>query len=483
MKPGTTGTTGTTDVDPTTVPARLSVRTRLTSAVALLTGAGFCAAGVLVYALESAAIEQSTTRQIEQEVAEFSQLEGGIDPDTGREFDSIEALIRLYLQRNVPDDDELLVGYWDDRVRLVSDSRYPQLQDDPGFLDVIQRRLTTGGTEILERDYSEVWVTVTPVRSSQDGAFVIASFLDDERGRLIHVMRNYAIVALLLLALITGAAAWQAGRLLSPLRRLHEAAQDVSGSDLSRRIPETGNDDITALTRTFNEMLARLENAFVGQRRFLDDAGHELKTPLTVVRGHMELLDPGDPGDVEATRQLLIDEVDRMSRLVNDLILLAKTDRPDFLRSDQVDLTPFLRTVLEKCRALAPRQWTLDESADQVVELDEQRITQALLQLSQNAVRHTAESDTVALGSRVSPQHGLELWVRDTGTGVGDDEKARIFERFSRGRRVADEEGFGLGLSIVSAIAHSHQGTVGVSDAPGGGAVFTLTLPLTRKEP
>ncbi|CAN5236762.1 HAMP domain-containing sensor histidine kinase [soil metagenome] len=454
----------------------------------MLTVLGFSAAGVLVYTLESSHIESEVQDQIEQEIAEFTELQGGMDPTTAEPFDSVESLIELFLQRNVPDDDELLAGYWNDRVRSRSITRHPELVDDPGFLDLIERRLRSGGSERIDRDYGEVVVTVVPVtviperNPDTDGALVIANFLADEHEELDRVMQTYAIVSGLLLLLITGAAAWQAGRLLSPLRTLRDTARDISESDLSGRIPETGNDDITALTRTVNDMLTRLEGAFTGQRQFLDDAGHELKTPLTIVRGHMELLDVDDSDDVESTRMLMIDEIDRMSRLVNDLIILAKADRMDFVRFHPVNLAPFLETVLEKCRALGPRSWVLDAAPDFMALLDEQRITQALLQLAQNAVRHTDEGDVIAIGSRVTPQHGVELWVRDTGSGVSDGEKHRIFDRFTRGQDTRDDEGFGLGLSIVSAIASTHGGTISVNDAPGGGALFTLALPLHRKD-
>jgi signal transduction histidine kinase len=111
-------------------------------------------------------------------------------------------------------------------------------------------------------------------------------------------------------------------------------------------------------------MLDRLEAAFVGQREFLDDAGHELKTPLTVLRGHLELLDPDDPEEVAATRELLLDEIDRMSRLVGDLIVLAKSDRPDFLRTRPVDLSTLTTDLLTKARGLGPREWVLDGTGD-----------------------------------------------------------------------------------------------------------------------
>ena len=463
---------------------RASVRTRIVAVVAVLTALGSTTAGILVYALESARIESAVNAQVEQEIAEFRTLQqDGVDPATGEAFTSVNDLIRLYFARNVPDDDEMLVGYADGRVRLTSaGSPHAELADDPDFLAIVERRVDSGGTERLDEAYGEVVVTVLPVRSTTSrGALVIASFLADEHEELDRVMQTYAVVATLLLVLVTGGAAWQAGRLLSPLRTLRETAQDISETDLSRRIPETGNDDITALTRTFNQMLARLDAAFRGQRQFLDDAGHELKTPLTVLQGHLELLESSDPDEVEATRALLLDEVDRMSRLVNELVTLAKTDRPDYYRFDAVELAPYVETVLEKCRALGPRRWVVDDATDQVAQLDEQRFTQALLQLAQNAVKHTADGDEIGLGTHADDR-GVRLWVRDSGAGVDDADKAHIFDRFGRARVRDEDDGFGLGLSIVAAIARAHGGTVRVDDAPGRGAVFSLVLPHRRKD-
>jgi len=162
--------------------------------------------------------------------------------------------------------------------------------------------------------------------------------------------------------------------------------------------------------------------------------------------------------------------------------MLAKTDRPDFFSIEPVNIAPLTENVLDKCRALAPRRWTIDHTAQFMAEIDEQRITQALLQLAQNAVKHTVAGDEIALGSRVDSAHGLQLWVRDTGRGVSDADKSRIFERFSRATVSPDDDGFGLGLSIVSAIAKAHGGSVSVADGPEAGAVFTLTLPVRRKE-
>ena len=289
------------------------------------------------------------------------------------------------------------------------------------------------------------------------------------------------MVALLSLLLVTAIAGWQSGRLLAPLRTLRETAEEISETDLSRRLPVTGNDDITALTRTVNGMLERLDEAFAGQRRFLDDAGHELKTPLTVVRGHLELLDSGSPAEVAETRELLLEEVDRMSRLVGDLILLAKSDRPDFVTTRPADLSRLTEDLVAKARGLGDRDWRLDGLAEVKVVVDEQRITQAVLQLADNAVKHTGPGDVVAIGSSYDGS-SARIWVRDTGPGVPPADRQRIFERFGRSTVPEGDEGFGLGLSIVGAIIDAHGGTVAVEDADPPGARFVITLPVVGSD-
>ena len=289
-------------------------------------------AGLLVYTLESSRIERLVTSQITQEIAEFRELRR--DPNTGEPFDDVGRLLDVFLTRNVPDDDEMLVGYVEGARTIRTLNRYGQeFLDEPAYLRVLDERADDGGTSILDSaTFGEVWVTLVPVRNAQgEGSLVIVNFLADEHEELESTLRTYSVVAFLSLLLITGLGALQSGRLLAPLRTLEETARDISTTDLSRRIPERGNDDITSLTRTINSMFARLDEGFRDQRQFLDDAGHELRTPLTVLRGHLELLDADDPAERAETQELLLEEVDRMSRLVGDLILLAKSRRPDFL--------------------------------------------------------------------------------------------------------------------------------------------------------
>lgn len=461
------------------------MRVRLTASTALLVALALAGAGLIVYAIQSERMEAETLAEVDQELAEFAALrdQRGRNPDTARPFDDVRQMIRTFLLRNVPQSDEVLVGWWDDRPQVRSPA--DDVTQDHEFREAVRGLLDTGGNvEVSTAGHGELLVTVQPVRTASganSGALVVVTYLDRARDELIDTMRTYTIASLLALLAITALAAWQSGRLLAPLRTLQETAEEISETDLARRLPETGNDDITALTRTFNGMLARLESAFVGQREFLDDAGHELKTPLTVLRGHLELLDHENPEEVAETRALLLDETDRMARLVGDLILLAKTGRPDFLAPKPVDVERLTHSLLAKARALGDRAWQLDEAAQVTADLDEQRVTQAVLQFADNAVKHTDPGDTVALGSSCD-DHLLRLWVRDTGPGVPEADREHVFERFARSEVRPGDEGFGLGLSIVRAIAEVHGGTVTVEDADPPGARFVISLPYVRED-
>ena len=469
-------------------PGSFPVRTRIAATIAVVTAVAMALAGLIVYLLESARIDSTLDQQINQEIAELRRLQHGDDPETGEKFASVERLLTLFLQRNVTDDDEMLVTYVNGEGLGFTPNQFGQaILSEPTYEAAVERLTPRGGTEIFHSPtYEEVWVTVVPVRNARDpgntGALSIINFANDERSELNRTIQTYAVVTLCFLGLITMLATWRAGQLLAPLTTLRATAETIGETDLSLRIPERGDDDIAALTHTINDMLGRLEDAFVGQRQFLDDAGHELKTPLTILQGHLELLDAGDPQEVEETRRLLLDEIDRMSRLVGDLLLLAKSDRPDFLGAAPVGLAPLTHTLLSKARGLADRAWVLDEVAQGVVTMDEQRVTQAVLQLADNAVKHTELGDEIAIGSSLSDDE-MRIWVRDTGPGVPESDREHIFERFGRGVVHPDDEGFGLGLSIVGAIARAHHGRVELVDDQAPGATFVIVLPRRAEVP
>ncbi len=282
--------------------------------------------------------------------------------------------------------------------------------------------------------------------------------------------------------LMTTGIGWAvAGRILAPVRLVRTTAAELTEQDLTRRIPVEGRDDIAALAETFNAMLDRLERAFAAQRVFVDDAGHELRTPITIVRGHLELMGD-DPADREETVRLVTDELDRMSRIVEDLLLLAGAERPDFVRPEPVQLAELTADVFVKVRTLGEREWQLDGVADREVRLDPQRMTQAMVQLAQNAVQHTVPGQRIRIGSRAVDSRAegdrIELYVADHGPGIPPEDAEVIFERFRRGtsRRGTRTSGAGLGLAIVKAIAEGHHGGVELRRTEGGGATFVLTL-------
>jgi two-component system OmpR family sensor kinase len=483
-------TTTTEMTDRRVAPSGWSVRSRITAAVALLVALALTGAGLLVYVLGLERVDQTVPQIVDQELAELDEFQAnGIDPATGEPFTRLRPLVLEFLERNVPAPSEIMIGVWNDELKYSSPSPREAILEDPGFVDAVLDRGDTGGTTELETAWGQVYLEVQPLRDQEEtGAFAVAYFVDDELVPLHRVLRNYAVAAVIALALVTSIAAWQAGRLLAPVRTLRDTAREISETDLSRRIPEVGNDDLSDLTRTFNAMLERLQQAFSGQRAFLDDAGHELRTPLTILRGHLELLDETDAEDVERTRELLLDEVDRRSGLVDDMILLTKADRPGFLSAAPLDVAALVDDVAAKVRGLGDRRWSVEARATGRADLDEQRLTQVLVQLSSNAVKHTGPGDEIALGSADGPDGAVRIWVRDTGPGVRDEDKAKIFTRFARayGDRAAaavrTDDGVGLGLSIVTAIVQAHGGSVHVEDARPTGACFVMTLPRQRKE-
>lgn len=277
---------------------------------------------------------------------------------------------------------------------------------------------------------------------------------------------------------IAAAFAWAtAGRVLAPLRVLTQTAHSITESDMTRRIAVEGTDEIAELTTTFNEMLDRLQVAFESQQEFIKDAGHELRTPITVIRGYLETL-KYRPDRQEQTIALAIDELDRMNRLVNDLLLLAKAERPDFLVLQWEELDWLTEELYLKVRSIANRQWKLESKGLSPLWIDRQRITQAVMNLVQNAIRHTQAEDTIAIGSSVRENRAY-LWVSDTGEGIAPEDQARIFERFARATiRETEGEHHGLGLAIVEAIAQAHGGWIELSSRLGQGSTFTIVIPL-----
>lgn len=470
------------------------MRTRISAALMAVVATALLIAGVIVYAVERTRVHHEVAANVDQEFAELDRLATGVNPRTQQRFTSAVEVIDTFFLRNVAGSSEVLVGWWDGQARRVTPSLNGvpladvplDLRADSPASRALAPLVEAGRSGRLDLEpLGEVSVSVQQVTAdSGTASLVVLTFMNQAQAGLRDTIRTYLLVSSGALLLIGIGVWWLSGRLLRPLRDLRRSAEGVTARDLSHRIPERGNDDLTRLAATYNGMLDRLEESFTSQRQFLDDAGHELKTPLTVLSGHLELLDPHRPDEVEATRSLLLDEVDRMSRLVEDLTLLTKARRPDFLRPGPTDIGDLTRTVHSLARALTPdRSWLVDAVAETRIRADEQRLTQALLQLADNAVKHTDAGAEIAIGSSITRHEGrraVALWVRDAGDGVPGADRLTIFERFGRSEVRPGDEGFGLGLSIVRAIATAHGGEVRVEDpAPPrpGGSMFVITLP------
>jgi two-component system, OmpR family, sensor kinase len=405
-------------------------------------------------------LDERIDRELTDQVAHLRSLAGaGVDPETGRPFTGVERLLRVHLTG-------VTVGRNETVLVLVRGRPYGRSLGAPPVRLEGDRRLValwagvagpTRGTVHPSAGavrYAAVPVAVArdgssrstgaPLRGSPDpsGVFVAASFRDLRRAELDDTLMvaGTAGGAALLLAWVL---AWvAAGQVLAPLRAAGEAA-------------DRG-------------------------RELLDDVGHELRTPLTVIRGHLELLGD-DPDERRETIAIVSDELDRMNRMVEELQLLTAAGRPGFLRPGPVEVGELTVELLAKARALTERTWRLEAAGSGWIVADRQRLTQAVMQLAENAVRYGRPGAPLWLGSAVDAGQA-HLWVRDHGPGIAEADRRRIFERFARGAAAAAQpDGAGLGLAIVQAIAEAHHGRVELATFEGRGARFTVVLPVAAE--
>ena len=470
----------------------LSVRARVLLAVAVLSMLAMSLAGVVAYALERQRIDRDIDDLLRRRLSETSTLtERARDLRTGEPLTTTAELLQAAVLETPTQDHESRLGLINGFVVWSAPDPTNTIHTDPGFLAAVLDQPTDRVS--LASYFGPVPATspqlrylVAPVRmagDSQVGLLVVTIDSRAEYAALNRNFRNYFLVGAASLILIWFVSWLLIGQLLEPISLLRRTAREITECDLSRRIPVRGNDDLAQLTRTVNAMLDRLSNTFEAQRDLYDDVGHELRTPLTILRGHLEVMDPDDPEDVRAVRARGMSEVDRMARLVEDLLTLAKSERPDFIRLQSVDVGTLTDEVLEKARSLGDRQWQLAEVADVRARLDPQRVSQALLELARNAVKFSEPGSVISIGSRLEGGD-VRFWVRDQGSGIAPELAARVRERFVRGRSQA--EGSGLGLAIVSEIAAGHRGTLSIESPNPVGTTISLVLPIrpsTRRAP
>jgi signal transduction histidine kinase len=459
------------------------LRSRILVWYVLLLTAAIAASVLVVRRVLTVQVDQRIDDYLVQEADELRQLAGGRDPVTGERFrGDVARIFDVFLERNIPVQNEAHLTFVDG-LPFKRSSPYVtpyRLDRDPELVARWAGLAETERGRVLDTPEGTVDYLAVPLRSGTEvkGVFVAAFFRDRELEEINPAVWGSVGVGVVTL-LIGSLLAWRVAEgVLRPVRSVSGTAQSISESDLTRRIEVTGRDEVAELSATFNEMLDRLEEAFATQRRFVDDAGHELRTPITVIRGHLELLEE-DPEERRRTLDLVMDELGRMQRIVDDLLVLAKAQQPDFLDLQTVDIAAITGELHAKASALAPRAWRLEGVGRGRVVADRQRLTQAMIQLAQNAAQHTGNGDSISLGSAVSNGEA-RLWVRDTGPGIQVDQQELIFRRFARGAGVRPSEGAGIGLAIVRAIADAHHGRVEVFSRPGAGSTFTVVIPTDQ---
>lgn len=442
---------------------------------------------VLLARLE-AQVEKSQVRKIK----EFRRLVNGWNPSRNEHFrDNVAAVFDEFLSRNVPNEDEFFIAllngqFYKSSSKSLPDPLHPSSDSVKYWANLSEpekgKEIYRSSTVLYRCEPITVTYSVASARITEKhrGVLVVAQIITDQHEEVneVLVVIIHVMVAVLCVGGLGAVIAWiLTGQVLARVRLLTETARLISESDLTQRIPVSGSDETAELTITFNQMLDRLEAAFTSQRDFINDAGHELRTPITIIRGYLELLGD-DPKERQETVEIITDELERISRFIAELLLLAKAERPDFLTLDIVDINLLTEELYFKAKALGDRDWCLENKGSGYIVADRQRLTQIVINLAQNATQHTTDGDVIALGSEIADGNA-RFWVGDTGEGIPLTDQERIFQRFARSTNsYRRSEGAGLGLAIVKAIAQAHGGHVELVSRPGTGSTFTIVIPL-----
>lgn len=310
-----------------------------------------------------------------------------------------------------------------------------------------------------------------------------------DQDRALGLLRRLLAAGTTLSTLIAFGIGWLlAGAALRPINRITQTAQAIGAErDFGRRVRYSGPmDEVGRLATTFNTMLEALQTAYQAQRRFVADASHELRTPLTTIRGNIGLLQrepPINPEDRAAVLSDMADESERMSRLVNDLLMLARADAGRPLARTPVPVKNLVEEVCREGRVLAPDKTILCHAvADLTATGDRDAIKQVLLILLDNALKFTPPGGTISITAEAAGA-SISMSVRDTGPGIEPEAMPHIFERFYLADPSRTGAGAGLGLSIAKALVEAQSGSITARSEPGEGSVFTLTLPQAATSP
>lgn len=367
---------------------------------------------------------------------------------------------------------------------IANDGRVLASSANIKSLPAMTRPLAPGSSQVW-RTVSEIplsshefRILVRPVTTDQ-GTLVVAKNLDDVNGSVGILTTSLGLSVPLVLCLLAGLLWWLTGRVLRPVESIRAEVASIRGSEQHRRVSvEDGDDEISRLARTMNAMLDRVEHATQGQRQFVADASHELRSPLTRIRSALEVaIAHPQAGDPDSTYANLLGDAVQLQRVVDDLLFLARSESGAIERPDAiVDLDDL---VLEQVRHLKARgRVAVAASAVSAARVsgDAHQLARAISNLASNAERHASTTVTFEL----SEHDGVsELGVADDGPGIPVEQRETVFDRFTRldEARSRDAGGAGLGLAIVADIVARHRGTITVTSADSGGARFVMTLP------
>jgi signal transduction histidine kinase len=441
-----------------------SVRVRITVAALVVVGTSLLVGGVLLVRAQRA----SLTHNVESAISLRAR-----DITTGISHGAIPRLLA------VPRGEDNLVQVVDAQGHVVASSK--NLAGDPRISDLTPDRhgYTVEALDIDEGDGPWRVQVRHVVNNGHDYTVYVAGSLDRVHDS-IESLERLLLISFPILMVLLGVTTWVVtGRALRPVESIRREVERIGAEDLHRRVPEpTTHDEIGRLALTMNAMLSRLENSQDRQRRFVEDASHELRSPLTGMRAELELELERLPDDTqrETTRELLADTV-RLQRLVEDLLTIAVIDAStlDAAHRQAVDLDEI---VLAEARRLRART-TLDVDTAQVsgaqYDVNADQFERVVRNLLDNAASHAESRVDVALEETAA---AVRLVVSDDGPGVPADDRERIFERFARvdDARSRESGGTGLGLAIVREVIAAHGGTITVDGPPG--ATFTVILPL-----
>lgn len=429
-------------------------------------------------------VDNRVRQDLQSEMAQFQEGFLAWENIPEQDVEDLKRYVDRFLNEELPEDDNFFITiiegqFYRSSPAVLVESLRPDSELVNRWSSLTHS--TVGERETSDPETGKVIYLVQPlmVDGRIKGVFIAAHTAAGERREALASVYIFAAVAIAVV-LISFALAWIAtGQLFTPVRKLTATAQAiVSESDLDRRISRTsGQGELAQLTEVFNRMMDRIQAAFDSQRNFINDAGHELRTPITIIQGHLEVMGD-DPEEQRETLALVTDELDRMNRFVNDLIMLAKAEGPDFIQVEPVDVSVLVDDLYLKVTTLADRKWHLVNRCNGTILGDRQRLMGALLNLVNNAIQHTQPHDLIELGATSSPDE-VRFWVRDTGIGISLEDQQRIFDRFARAANsYRRSEGVGLGLAIVKAIVEAHRGRIELVSQVSAGSTFSIIVPI-----